>query len=182
MGQEYEADKLRELVIHIGLRSESDPDFGVIKLNKILFFADFLAYRKFGRSITGAEYQRLEHGPAPRQLKPLLDRMVGEGAVAPQVVERWGYPQYRTIALREPLLGKFSAEEIALVDAVIMQCRGKNARAVSDLSHRFIGWRLASLGETIPYGVALIRRREPTESERAYGLSLGREAEACLGR
>ena len=177
---EYDADKLRELVLHISRQSEGDPCFGAVKLNKILFYADFLAYRKFGRPITGAEYQKLSHGPAPRQLKPLHSRMKHEGALAVRKAEYGGYTQHRTLALREPILGKFTADEIALVDSVIQQLWEQNASDVSDRSHHFIGWQLAKLGETIPYSVALLTRRDPTEKERAHGLKLEHVARACL--
>jgi len=177
---EYDADKLRELVLYISRQSEGDLCFGVVKLNKILFYADFLAYREFGRPITGAEYQKLDHGPAPRQLKPLHDRMKREGAVAVRKREYGGYTQHRTLALREPILGKFKAEEIALVGRVIQQLWGQNAADVSDRSHQFVGWQLAKLGETIPYSVALLTRRDPTEKERVHGLKLEDAARACL--
>ncbi len=177
---QYDEDKLRELVLHIASQSEDDVHFGAVKLNKLLFYADFIAYRKFGRPITGAEYQKLDHGPCARPLKPLLQRMEAEKAVAEQVTDRWGYPQKRTIALREPILGKFSPEEIALVDSIIKTCRVRNARSMSDLSHNFVGWQLAKIGESIPYSVALVSRRKPTESERAYGRTLEAEARACL--
>jgi Antitoxin SocA-like, Panacea domain len=177
---EYDADKLRELILHISRQSEGDPCFGATKLNKILFYADFLAYRNTGQAITGAEYQKLNHGPAPRQLKPLHDRMEREKAIAVRPNEYGGYQQKRTLALREPILGKFTAEEIALVDRIIQNLWGKSATEVSDLSHRFIGWHLAKLGETIPYGVALLTRRDPTEKERAHGLKLEAAAEVAL--
>jgi antitoxin SocA-like protein len=177
---EYDADKLRELVLHISRRSEADPCFGAVKLAKILFYADFLAYREFGRPITGAEYQKLDHGPAPRQLRPLRDRMKREGALAIRKNEYGGYFQHRTLALREPILGKFTAEEIALVDRVIENLWGQNAADVSDRSHRFVGWQVAKLGETIPYGVALLTRRDPTEKERQHGLKLEEAAQAAL--
>lgn len=44
---------------------------------------------------TGAEYQRLDHGPAPRRLKPLLDRMRHEGAIAVRKRELGGYSHWR---------------------------------------------------------------------------------------
>lgn len=177
---EYDADKLRELVLHISRQSEGDPCFGAVKLNKILFYADFLAYRRFGQPITGAEYQKLEHGPAPRQLKPLHERMKREGTIAVRKAEFGGYTQHRTLALREPILGKFTSEEIALVDSVIKQFWGQNASDVSDYSHRFIGWQLANVGETIPYSLALLTRRDPTEKERQHGLKLEEAAQAAL--
>lgn len=180
--QRYDADKMRELVLYIARRSEADPFFGAVKLNKVLFFADFYAYRTYGRSITGAEYQRLDHGPAPRQLKPLLDRMRHEGTIAVRKSELGGYSQSRTLALREPVLGKFTPDEIALVDHIILDLWSTNASDASTLSHRFMGWQLAKRGETIPYAVGLLSRREPTEAERVWGLKLGIEAATCLAR
>lgn len=173
-------DKLRELVIHIARQSEGDIFFGAVKLTKLLFFADFLAYRAYGRPITGSEYQKLEHGPTPLQLKPLLSQMEERKLIAVRPTELGGYTQQRTLALREPDLGRFSAKEIALVDDLIRRFWNKSASEMSDLSHRFTGWRLAKRGETIPYSVALIGTREPTESERRRGLKLEALARARL--
>jgi len=179
---QYDSDKLRELILHISRQSEGDPCFGAVKLNKILFYSDFIAYRQFGRSITGADYQKLNHGPAPRQLKPLHNRMRHEGAIAVRPNEYGGRMQQRSFALREPILGKFTAAEIALVDRIIQQLWGKNATEVSELSHRFVGWKLAKLGESIPYSLALLTKRDPTEKERQHGRKLEATAEALLAR
>ena len=66
--QKEDDAKLRELVLLIATLSEGDEPFGKIKLNKVAFFSDFLAYLIFGRSITGHQYMRLPEGPAPRKL------------------------------------------------------------------------------------------------------------------
>lgn len=68
-------DKLRQLILLISRASEGDSPFGSVKLNKILFFSDLTAYRRWGRTISGEEYQKLEHGPSPKRMKPLLDDM-----------------------------------------------------------------------------------------------------------
>ena len=55
----FNEQKFKELVIYIAGRCESDPYFGAVKLNKLLFFSDFFAYAKLGNPITGAEYMKL---------------------------------------------------------------------------------------------------------------------------
>ena len=55
-------------VVLVDLRSQDDRAFGATKLNNLLYFSDFQAYGALERSITGATYQRLDHGPAPREL------------------------------------------------------------------------------------------------------------------
>ena len=48
--------KTRELVLYIAQACEADPDFGMVKLNKVLFNADFTSYARQGVSITEEEY------------------------------------------------------------------------------------------------------------------------------
>ena len=48
--------KLRELVVLVANKSEGDPHFGAVKLNKILYYAEFQAFRILGSPIAGATY------------------------------------------------------------------------------------------------------------------------------
>lgn len=167
--------KLGELILYIAQQSEGDERFGATKLNKLLFYADFLHYVQYGRSITGQAYQRLEQGPAPRRLLPVRHRLTETEAAL--VVDRqfYGKRQQRLIALRDPDLTVFSATEIAVVHEVLRRCWGMNGGELSDASHRFLGWLWAESGETIPYNVALIQRRLPTAGEIRHGLELEAE-------
>ncbi len=156
-------DKFKELILYICERSEGDAPFGATKLNKLLFFSDFLSYRRFGRSITGHTYQRLRNGPAPRALKPIMQRLEEEHAVAQANRDYHGREQKRTLALREPNLDIFHAREIALVDDFINEFWGMNATQISELSHEFRGWQLAEDGEDIPYEMSLVEFERPSE-------------------
>ena len=69
----------------------------------------------------------------------------------------------------------FNGEEIAMVDSVISLFWGLSARQVSEISHEFDGWKLAEYKETIPYDMALLSDREPTEEDLALAMELGRE-------
>jgi hypothetical protein len=172
--------KLAELILYISKLSEDDPKFGATKLNKILFFADFSQFRKKRKSITDDTYQRLENGPAPKHLVPVRERLCKKNWLAIQNTVYHGKKQKRLVALRDADLSLFKAEEIALVHSVIKALADKDGKAVSTLSHDFIGWRLAKNGEEIPYSVALVTPRELTASETAYGLKLEQEARKAL--
>lgn len=164
--------RLKELVIHITRQCEGDEAFGAVKLNKILFNADFTAYVKFGKPITGQEYFALEYGPAPRRLKPVLAQMERHGEAATREDDFHGFRQRRTFALREANLEHFSSEEIATVDHIIRDWWGRTGTELSEASHRLIGWKVAAEGETIPYSVALVCRREPTKKEQEVAKTL----------
>lgn len=164
--------RLKELILHVARQSEADESFGAVKLNKILFAADFDAYIKFGKSITGQDYFALEQGPAPRHLKPVLERMVEEGEAAIREDDFHGYRQRRTFALREADLSQFKSEEIALVDSIIQKLWGRTGANISFASHQFIGWKVAAEREVIPYSVGLVCRRELTKGEQEVARKL----------
>jgi hypothetical protein len=143
--------KMKELVLYLAAKSESDPRFSATKLNKLLFYCDFAAYRRFGRSITGHSYQKLPFGPAPKAMLPVVDQMKQEGVCVEVEREHFGFRQKRLMALRPPAVGVFSAEELYLADQIVADLWESSAREVSDLSHDFIGWKVAHLNEIIPY-------------------------------
>lgn len=158
-------EKFCELLLFICQRSLGDERFGATKLNKLLFFADFLAFVKFGSAITWHSYQKLENGPAPRALKPLIEKLKVKGAVAQSEHNYYGRTQFRTIALRDADLASFTTDEIALVTEILEECWDKNASQMSIMSHRFMGWELAQEGEDIPYEVALLDFENPTSED-----------------
>ncbi len=157
--------KFEELILYVSRLSEGDENFGATKLNKLLFYIDFAAYRCFGKSVSGEEYMRLPKGPVPRQVTATLEAMEESGLVATRKRERFGFVQNRTFALREPDLDRFSSREVDLIHQVVDTFKGWNATQISDHSHRFAGWELAENGETIPYEMALVGGPQPEISE-----------------
>lgn len=168
--------RLKELILYVSEASKDDEKFGAVKLNKILYWADFEAHRRFGKSITGAEYQHLSEGPAPRQLLPARRQLVEEAAL--ELEERPCYTYVREIPVvkRMPDLSAFSPPEIELVDKVIQMLRDYNASQVSELSHREWGWRLTTEGETIHYRTAWLSPAPLTQAqiERAQEIAATR--------
>lgn len=175
----YREDKLAELVLYIAKRTAGDRSAGATKLNKYLYFADFAAVRRLGRPITGAEYQKLPFGPAPRRLAPVRNRLVREeDARLEERVDALGYVHHELIPEREPRTGLFSPDELRLVDEVIEALRDMSAAQVSELSHREAGWQLVEEGETIPYELAYVlapSETEVTPAIRAEGERILRE-------
>jgi hypothetical protein len=170
---EFDEDKFKELVLYISDKCEQDPDYGAVKLNKILFYSDFYAYLDFGKPITGAEYIALEHGPAPKLLAPIRREMEGKDIIIRENT-RFGNRQVRVIPRRDPDLSKFSAQEIALVDEIINKFCGANAKLLSEISHLERCWQVAETKETIPYQAAFLSAHDATPSDikRANELAL----------
>jgi hypothetical protein len=164
--------KLKELILFIAANSETDVDFGATKLNKILYYSDFLAYRIWGQSITGEEYRRLAHGPVPVRLVQAREELRDAGSCALQYRDRFGMSQQRVIALRAADLGDFSGREIALVQEVIRALDGASGREVSELTHQLPGWKAARDREVIPYETVFVSDRPLSAEEKAYAKTI----------
>jgi len=173
-------EKFRELLLFIAERSEKDPHFGAIKVNKLLFYCDFLAYLTLGQPITGHEYFALKQGPAPKYGTRIRQQMIADGEIAIQRKETVAGTQIRTVALRQPNPKVFSSEEVALITQVLQEYRASSGSELSERSHKFAGWSLAKEKESIPYAVALVGNRLPTHDEIQRGVVLQATAEACL--
>jgi hypothetical protein len=156
----YDEPKFTEMVLYVADRLRDDKAGGATKLNKVLYFADFAHVRRTGRPISGAEYQRLGNGPAPRRLLPVRQMLVRSGE-ADVVSERFlGYEQHRLVPRRPPDIRVFDEDELTTIDRTIDDLAHLTAKQVSDLSHEEPGWQLSEDGDTIPYSTALIARRQ----------------------
>lgn len=162
----YDERKFAELVLYVAERLADDPAGGALKLNKVLFFAEFAHVRAHGRPITGAEYQRLEHGPAPRRLVPVRDALVAAGDASFREAVYLGYKQNRLVATRPAKRAMFSPGELDVVDQVLAELTHYSGAQLSDLSHEDMGWRMVDDGETIPYEAAYLRRPVATDRIR----------------
>jgi len=172
----FNRQKFRELMLYVADKSQGDPKYGATKLNKILFFSDFLAYAHFGQAITGADYQRLPKGPAPRLMMPIQKELVADGDARVESRTYFNRRQSRLVALRPPNLSEFSIEELALVDDVIDQLHYHDAVSISELSHEAVmAWQVAMDGEDIPYDTVFVSVRPPSPSDIARGRELAKQ-------
>lgn len=169
---EFDAQKFKELVLYVADRSLDDRYFGATKLNKLLFYADFIAYRDLGKPITGATYQKQDFGPVPKQMTSTRAALRKEKAA--EVVKNYElhFRQKRLLPLREANLDAFSGAEIALVDKIIEMFRFRSAGDVSTFSHRAPGWQIAGDKEEIPYFTAFITVQSPTQKDIRRGQEL----------
>jgi hypothetical protein len=59
---------MRELLRHLSKKSEGDSHSSSAKLDLLLFYCDFTAYRRLGRSITGRLYKKSPFGPVAQSV------------------------------------------------------------------------------------------------------------------
>jgi len=152
-------DKLGELILYAAGQLLDDPTGGAVKINKVLYFAECAHIRSLGVPITGVAYQKLPQGPAPRQLKPVRERLIDSGAARLEISDFLGMPQHRLIPLRGPRPNALTQAERDTVDQVIGALWSMTGKQVSDLSHRELGWRMVDEYEDIPLSAAYLPRK-----------------------
>jgi len=168
-------EKLSELILYISQKCATDPKFGAVKLNKILYLSDFLAFGNWGEPITAVEYQHLRKGPAPRRLIPVRDALQKAGKLVVQTLPlKSGNRQVRTVNLVDPNLKVFSGREIALVDSIIEELWNMDAEESSEFSHRFVGWKMTQEFDAIPYGSIFLSDEPLSEAEVLRGQELAK--------
>ena len=177
----FDDRKLQELVLFVATRSKDDPGFDAMKLNAILYYADFYAYRRLGRPISGANYQKFADGPAAQQLPAARESLERAGLIEIEKRPAADEGQQRIVATQsfEPEL--LSKDEVSLADEVIALLRQKTGREAADMAREEPGWKTVDYRETIPYTTAWLssQRLTPDQLERARRMAKKHE---LLGR
>lgn len=162
----YDEKKFGEVLLYVAKCLEDDSAGGALKVNKALFNADFGHMRAYGYPITGAEYQKLPRGPAPRRLVPVRSRLIETGSAELRDETYLGFRLQRLVPLRDPNVSLLTATEKEMLDQAIEAMRGLTGSQVSELSHVEPGWQMVEDNETIPYETAFLRSPVVTEAVR----------------
>lgn len=160
-----QAARLDELMLLMAERLRSDPSYGATKLNKALFFADHLHYKRHGAAISGAAYERLPRAPAPRGVLAVRQGLVDRGEATLETRGYLGHLQHRLLPVRPPRQEDFKETELTMVAEVAGALRGHSHTGV-------LGWQLASEREEIPYESAFLSTATPNRAELDRGAKL----------
>jgi hypothetical protein len=152
------------MILYVSERCENAPRFGKVKLNKILWKADFDAFAARGVPVTGRSYQRLQQGPAPVEMPPVLAEMVADGALEFNYEEIGpGFVEERPIAKRPANIQKyFNEADLKYVDDAIAYFWSMTAGAASDASHG-LAWKSRNNLDAMPYEASYLVDEEAPE-------------------
>ena len=159
-GFQFDEQKYKELILYIAERTLNDSGFGATKMAKTLLKADFVSFALYGKPITGAKYQKIEHGPAAVQYLPILNKMIQRKEVAQAQKTIGGYSSTQIVALKKANISVFTKEEIALIDNIILEFSNLNTHGVKKIVYDNLGIKYAGYKDEIPYLTELI----PSES------------------
>lgn len=148
----YNESKFRQLLHSVASVMAEYQSSGAVKLNKVLYFAEFWQYRDTGSAISGVEFVHRRMGPTPCRLLPVRAWMIADGLLRLEIHELGpGMEEHRLLPAAPMDYDLLPEEEISRVESVAEELRLLSAAEVSSRSHLDAGWRTTSDGETIPY-------------------------------
>jgi hypothetical protein len=147
---QFDREKLKALVLYACSKCNASQ-LGAVKLHKVLYFSDMLAYANTGVPVTGAVYRKRPHGPTCDALLGTLGEMQRAGLIAIDNENYYGFWKKMYLPLVPADPSRFSADELKLIDEVIeFVCKNNSARTISEFSHNR-AWDMAEFGEELPY-------------------------------
>lgn len=112
-------------------------------MNKLLWYADFLYFRKSAFSISGVRYMAHNHGPVPLRFRSLFDYVLANGFVD-IITEDYGsgYIGERFLPCDSKSFDKdiFNESEISVLLEVSEKFKGCNATQIRKKSHEEKAW------------------------------------------
>lgn len=131
-------DKLREMVVYFA--DQVRP--WKVKLNKLLFYADFLHFKKTSYSISGARYCAIPMGPVLDKYQTIFEYMGAQGdiLIETKAFEHGIGEKFVAVKDRPFVDTLFSMDELATLSLIGNAFRQTRTEEIIDISHKEIGW------------------------------------------
>lgn len=110
------------------------------KMNKLLFYSDFLHYKRFGCSITGLNYIAIDKGPVPKRYSTLYDQ--ADTICKKEIIFLNGSSGEQLVPKNEGVFDRtlFSNSEIVVLEQVGTELKDMATNDIVNLSHKEIAW------------------------------------------
>lgn len=130
-------EKIAQMILFFSERT----DTWKTKLNKLLFYSDFLAFKQSGYGISGLEYRAIQMGPVPSQFDELYSE-INRGEVVRREYHEFGDGNYgsRFIPLKPFDPSWFNDFERTIMQEVITTFGPLKTNEVIKASHHETAW------------------------------------------
>ena len=114
-------------------------------LNKLMFYADFGHFKRYGTSISGLMYHAIQKGPVPNNYGGIYNHLVNTGIVRIEEVEFREFvgEQFLCTDKKHAILSDdiFAETEMEILKAVVSLFKGMNTRQIVEVSHKEEAWK-----------------------------------------
>lgn len=133
-------EKIANLIVNYIINC--NPDFNDrLKLNKLLFYTDFVSYKLFGVSITGLSYRAIDYGPVPTFYDNIYTYLENENIINSNwIKDPNGSAKETFISSSEYNKTLFDEKEKFAIDVITQIFKDIPSWDLVELSHKEQGW------------------------------------------
>jgi transcriptional regulator with XRE-family HTH domain len=163
-GIEQGVDKIKykNLMLYLASRVGASPNVGETVFYKLIYFIETLAYLRFGKTITGERFRKLQYGPVPASFIAITEEMINSGELDKVKGRYFTYMQTKYLPRVEAT--GLTPDEKSIIDTVINKLGTESATSLSNLSHEDEPW--LSAGDNEYVDLSLIFQTEPDVAQR----------------
>lgn len=140
-------DKVVELINYIALHV---PFLHKVKLMKLLWYSDFLHYKRYGVALTGLVYRALPMGAVPDRHQTIMEL----DGVEFDEIEYRDYTGYRFKSSPDFRVNKLSDTEIEVIDEVIERFKNYSTEQIIERMHEEEAYKNTPKNQPISYKYA----------------------------
>ncbi len=112
-----------------------------LKLNKLLFYADFVSYKLFGYSITGLSYRAIDYGPVPTFYDNIYTYFENEHIITSKWIKGSNGAGKETFITETKFdRNLFTEQEKLVINIILKTFKNISSWDLVDLSHEEQGW------------------------------------------
>ena len=148
----FDFDKFAACVLYF---IQHNTELLIVKLNKLLNYADMLFFKENGVSLTGTRYIHLPYGPVPDQYS-LLYGMLERRKLVKFEVEQFdnGFEKHILSSGDVSIDFDFLPQELEVLEKINQKFAGFGSKQIADYSHNERGYKQTKQGEVISYEYA----------------------------
>lgn len=139
-------EKDKNLILHICNELADDDSFGVVKLNKALYFIDITSYMLNGEYVSSFKYIKQQQGPTPDgAFMELRKELIKENKLRVDVTDYYIHKLKKPVSLVQHVdMSSFSPNEIDIITTILRFVRKTSATELSHATHN-LGWKRTSM-------------------------------------
>jgi putative zinc finger/helix-turn-helix YgiT family protein len=144
----FDAKKFFAMVLHFC----RDIGASKTKLNKLLWYSDFLCFKNNTVSISGARYAHLPYGPCPDKYEVLLAYLTDiDNSLSVNIESSGGITWDVLVSAQTPDYSVFTVSELQIITSVGKYFENTTAKEISEISHKERGFKETRDGDIISY-------------------------------
>ncbi len=117
---------------------ERSKEVWCTKMNKLLFYVDFLSFRERGMAMTGLTYRAIDYGPVPEK----WNKVYSQFDDIQQVLQQIGNYEGTILQTKSHIDNEvLTEEEIKIIDIVCNKFGNYSSQAISTISHEESAWK-----------------------------------------